>query len=962
MRCAGPGTPDGRRTLMRIVEPSGPATWAAVLDALPIAAFVTGPDASLSYVSSGWKRLTGHDGSTALEAGVETFVHPDDRAAFGANFARARRDGSAYRDEFRLRFGDGAYRYVVSLAEPMRGAHETLAGWFWTITEIHDLRSVNEQLRGAIADAAVGVREAQARARFFERVFDAVDGCLHVLDLAGRLNALSANGLRAFGIADFAAVAGTDWIDFWRGDERAAAIDALAAARGGGRGRFTALRPTGERDVWWEVSVSPVLGVDGEADQLVAVLHDVTEFRQAYRELARSEAVSRVMREAMPGITWTASPDGRLDYVGGSQQRAPAGLDVDRLGDAWLATVHPADRAAVAERWAASVRSGCPYDALFRVLRANGQYRWQLVRALPQYESGAIVRWVGVNIDVDDQRRADEAREQFVRLAEASDDFISISDEHGNAVYVNEAGRRMLDIGSMDETRGTHMLDFFAPGDRAFVAETMLPTIARDGRWLGEYQFRNFRTGGSVPVWYNAFALVDDAGRTTGIGTVSRDLRERLRVEAGLRALAEAGASMYSSLDVAGTVKNVAEAVARTFASFCTVEALDADGRLRTIAAAHRDPAALPLVEAVAAARNLKADHPVARAVRYGDSTLIETVSDDWLEVTGIRSAVGDAVDRLDIRSLIFVPIRSAKDARIFGALCCVMDGSDPRNAYTPEDLRFAVEVAVRAGLALDHASAYEHERRIAVTLQEASLPRVLPLVDHLYLSADYHPGNSEATIGGDWYDAFELDDGRIAVTIGDVLGNGLDAAVTMGKVRQAMRAVASVIPDPNAMLDVADRTVRAVSDDTYATAMAGIFDPRDHTYTFASAGHPGPVVRYPDGRIEEFRSPGIMLGLRLRGETESVRVPAPPGTALVFFTDGLIEATRDLAHGQARLHAALADPAVAAAANPAGALVANVLDGIEATDDVAVLMAEVGPNARFDERRRSAAARAHDP
>ncbi len=242
---------------------------------------------------------------------------------------------------------------------------------------------------------------------------------------------------------------------------------------------------------------------------------------------------------------------------------------------------------------------------------------------------------------------------------------------------------------------------------------------------------------------------------------------------------------------------------------------------------------------------------------------------------------------------------------------------------------------------------ALEHEQRIAFMLQEASLPTTLPAIPNVYLCAYYRPGHSEATIGGDWYDAFLLEDGRLVLTIGDVLGKGLGAAVTMGNIRQAMRAVARLLPDPNALLDAADHTVRSDSalTDVYATALAGIYDPRRQSFSFASAGHPGPVLRHPDGRIEELSSPGTLLGMRNRDEVNTVTIGVPHGSALVFVTDGLLEATRDLDDGVLRVNSAMRSEDVWAAENCAHALVTYVLAGQPATDDVAVLIAEFGPS-----------------
>ncbi len=941
--------------MKRVLDAQDPAkTYAAVLDALPAVAWLAAPDGRVTYVSAEWERFTGADARSIREDGYAQFIHPDDLALVVETWDAARAAGTPYSDQFRFRFGDSAYRWVLSQANPMveDGA---IVGWFGTVSDVHDLHLTQERLKRALADAATDAEVSAARARFVERLMDASDDCIKVLDLDAHLVSMSANGQRALAIMDFLSVAGADWLTFWNGDDRVAATEAVAAARAGGRGRFTGLFAVEGREKWWDVTVTPIVAEDGKPEQLLAVSRDVTDRILATRAIASSEERYRLIGESLPGVTWTATPDGMLDHIVGSESSNRLPVD-ERLGDAWLRTVHPHDLEMVRSRWNASLASGEPYEVIFRVRTIGGTFRWQLVRALAQRaQDGTIVRWIGVNVDVDDQRRADEAREQFVRLAEMSEDFIGIADASGNATYVNAAGRSMLGASEPNDGARINLVDHLTPETRADTIASIQAGLARDGRWAGEVRARH-ASGERIPIWYSTFALFDDAGDETGVASVARDLRGRYRIEAGLRALAEAGAAMYGSLDFDGTMRNVADAVARSFASYALVDALGDDGTIRSVASSHGDPRIVEILGRIAVARNVMPDHPVALALKTGRSTLVPEVPANWMDLNGARAAVGDDVLALDIHSYIVVPIRSSQDGRIFGALSCAMNGDDPRGRYSADDLRFAEEIAVRAALAFDHARAYERERRIAVTLQEASLPARLPTLDHLYLSADYRPGNSEATIGGDWYDAFALEDGRVVITIGDVLGNGLGAAVTMGKVRQAMQSVGLVLPDPNTMLAAADRTVRAHSDEMYATALAGIFDPARHEFTFASAGHPGPALRLPDGSIEEFTAPGIMLGLRSVQPTRTVTIAAPPGSSLVFFTDGLVEATRDIDAGHARVHAAMADLAVAADAEPARALVEHVLGGKPATDDIAVLVAEIGPSARFDERLRTAA------
>ncbi|MBD5633467.1 MAG: PAS domain-containing protein, partial [Candidatus Eremiobacteraeota bacterium] len=741
--------------MIRPLDAQDPAgTYAAVLDALPIVAWVADPGGTVTYVSRGWERFTGNSGDDVFKRNYEFLVFPDDLAGVVAAWDAARATGNTYRDEFRIRHGDASYRWVLSQGDPMRDPGGTIVGWFSTLTDIHALRLAEERMARALETSEANRREAAARAHFVERLMDASDDCIKVLDLNARLLSMSANGQKSLAIMDFKTVEGADWLTFWFGADRVAAEAAVETARAGGRGRFMGLFRVEGRDRWWDVTVTPILDAHDRPEQLLAVSRDVTERVLSNREMTRNEERYRVLGEALPGVTWTATPDGSLDYIGGSAMsvRAPG---ESRVGDAWLDVVHPDDRARAAAAWAACVENGEPYEIHFRVKMAGGAFRWQLARAMPQRdETGSIVRWVGVNVDVDDQHRADEAREQFVRLAEASDDFISIGDEHGNTTYLNAAGRKLLAIGGLRDAPAMQLMNYFTDEDRPYVISEILPALKRDGRWAGEFRLRDFATGEPIPIWYNVFSLFDDTGRTTGMAAVARDLRDRYRVDAGLRALAEAGAAMYGSLDFDGTVQNVADAVARSFASFCTVDTVGADGEIHSVVSKHTDPAIVPLLEELAAARNDNPDDPVARAIDRGESTLVAAFPRDR-PTAGARTEAGERIDALDLRSMLYVPIRSAQDGRIFGALSCYLSGHNARGNYTSEDLRFAEEIAVRAALAFDHARAYERERRIAVTLQEASLPKGLPEIHGLRLSADYRPGNSEATIGGDWYDAF---------------------------------------------------------------------------------------------------------------------------------------------------------------------------------------------------------------
>jgi anti-sigma regulatory factor (Ser/Thr protein kinase) len=261
----------------------------------------------------------------------------------------------------------------------------------------------------------------------------------------------------------------------------------------------------------------------------------------------------------------------------------------------------------------------------------------------------------------------------------------------------------------------------------------------------------------------------------------------------------------------------------------------------------------------------------------------------------------------------------------------------------TPAELE---RVNARLQTSIDEAAAllrrYEREHYIATTFQSASLADIPSALGPLSLSAVYRPGVGDLEIGGDWYDAFRLPDGRTIVSIGDVTGKGLSASIVMAKVRQAIRVAAQVQVAPGAILDAADRALTLEYPNAVVTAFVGVFDDIESVLVYANAGHPSPLVRDAAGTITELRAEGLPLGMRLgsgvpRGEDRHIALES--GTMVVLYTDGLIESTHDYGEGERRLREALAEPGLFESNDPAQRLHDRVLhDGIR--DDVAILVA----------------------
>jgi anti-sigma regulatory factor (Ser/Thr protein kinase) len=261
----------------------------------------------------------------------------------------------------------------------------------------------------------------------------------------------------------------------------------------------------------------------------------------------------------------------------------------------------------------------------------------------------------------------------------------------------------------------------------------------------------------------------------------------------------------------------------------------------------------------------------------------------------------------------------------------------DPQRSFDPGDYDMARELARRGAVALENARAYDRERRVADALQSAFLPSTLPKIPGLIFDAVYSPGAAESSIGGDWYDAFQLGDGRVAISIGDVAGRGLRAAVVMGRVREAIRAFALQELGPDEILSAVERVLRLSEVETMVTALVGVVDPRAHTLTFANAGHPPPLLASADGDIETLELEGIPLGIFEDIGRPTRTVVFADDAYLVFYTDGLIELERDVIAGVETLRRAVSGCVVAGRCSASAVYEAVAGDRV-ADDDVAIL------------------------
>ncbi|GHJ34566.1 SpoIIE family protein phosphatase [Streptomyces sp. TS71-3] len=307
---------------------------------------------------------------------------------------------------------------------------------------------------------------------------------------------------------------------------------------------------------------------------------------------------------------------------------------------------------------------------------------------------------------------------------------------------------------------------------------------------------------------------------------------------------------------------------------------------------------------------------PYLGVLREGRSLLspiLEVGRGTWLDHDAVRR---QRVLETGIHSMMTIPLRAR--GKVLGI--AVFARNDNVAPFSQSDLLLAEELAIQASLSLDNAHRYTRERAAALTLQRSLLPERLSGGSAVDLASRYLPSDRHEGVGGDWMDTIELPGGRIALVMGDVVGHGIHAAATMGRLRTAVHTLAVLDQRPAALLDhLNDVTVQLAQSGTWTTdfpsisgasCLYAVYDPAEHVCTVARAGHPPPMLVTPDGRASIVDTPvGPPIGIST-GPYESVDLELPEGSLLALYTDGLVESRRmDIDAGLDRLLAALERP-----------------------------------------------------
>ncbi|GGX01718.1 hypothetical protein GCM10010297_24200 [Streptomyces malachitofuscus] len=538
---------------------------------------------------------------------------------------------------------------------------------------------------------------------------------------------------------------------------------------------------------------------------------------------------------------------------------------------------------------------------------------------------------------------------------------LAVLDTDLRFVWVNEPLDRLVPLG---DRLGRQVHEVLPPAEAALFQEKMR-TVLDTGRPVMDCEFVTTSDDPERARAISAsfFGMRDRRDRTVGILYMLIDVTERRRAQERLALLNDAGARIGSTLDVRRTAQELADETVPALADFVAVDLLDSVMRGEEPAPG---PVGMAPVIRRAGQASVRAGCPegslaVGEAVRRAPSspvthcllesrTLVERTLDrtasPWVTED---PSLGASLLEYDFRSLMVVPVRAR------GVTLGVATFARSRRfaPFDDDDVRLAEEIVSRAAVCVDNARRFTRERTASRAMQQFLLPQALSGGSALEVASWYQPAGVPSGVGGDWFDVVPLSGARVALVVGDVVGHGMNAAATMGRLRAAVRTLANLDLPPDELLAHLDDLViglMGAHDDSEpaaaegagfmgATCLYAVYDPVGRRCTLARAGHLPPVLVTPGHAAEVLDLPaGPPLGLGYL-PFESVELEIAEGSLLAFYTDGLVEtADRDIDVGISRLGQALTEPGTALEEIGRGA-VDTLLTG-PPPDDAALLLA----------------------
>ncbi|GGW40441.1 SpoIIE family protein phosphatase [Streptomyces xantholiticus] len=577
-----------------------------------------------------------------------------------------------------------------------------------------------------------------------------------------------------------------------------------------------------------------------------------------------------------------------------------------------------------------------------QVTRDEGIREWYLVAA-PAEE---VVQW-----EID--------RSVLDGLFRRSPIGLSVHDPELNILRINRAIARLGGV-STEQARGHRIGDFLIRAD-AETVDMGLREVLRTGTPMIFTEQPCRVPGASGKERYvsvSAFRMEDSAGRVLGVTQLVEDVTDGHQARRRLALLTEAGATIGTTLDVQTTAQELVQAAVPGLADCVSVDLLEAISRgeepvadggvgpVRRTAYRSVTPETEHLLFPVGTVNSFPKESPQARCLATGRPVL-----EPFIDISDRVTAPGDEVPEAAhaVHSLMVVPLTARGLVLGFVSLW----RSRLPEPFEDDDLTLAGELASRAAVSLDNARRFTQQHRAALALQRRLLPRELPAHPAVVVAHRYMPAGGATGVGGDWFDVIPLSGARVALVVGDVVGHGINAAATMGRLRTAVHTLADLDLEPDEVLSHLDDLVTRLAGEQEediegapgeqvvgATCLYAVYDPVTRHCAVARAGHPPPAVVTPEGEVSITDLPaGPPLGLGGL-PFEAAELTLAEGSVLALYTNGLLDvAQQDMEAGLSKLCATLAGPG-----RPVEEMAQAVVDELlpaRPTDDVALLLAQ---------------------
>jgi PAS domain S-box-containing protein len=447
----------------------------------------------------------------------------------------------------------------------------------------------------------------------------------------------------------------------------------------------------------------------GDPVRMMGTVLDITENKRAAEAVQRSEREFRELAESMPQIVWATSADGQNIYF--NQQWVDyTGLTLEEShGEGWIKPFHPDDRQRAWDAWQRAVQHHDTYSLECRLRRADGVYRWWLIRGVPLLSAnGEIRKWFGTCTDIEQIKHIEQELKDVNAFLDAIIENIPITlfikeSQSLRFVRFNRAGEDLLGwprqtfIGKTDyDFWPRAQADFFTEKDRETLNGGKVVDIAEEPVETRHQGVRFLHTK-KVPIH-------DAEGHPIYLLGISEDITERRRIEKERQFLAEANVALSTSLDYEETLATVAQLVVRDFADWCIVEIMEEHehlGRLKVTSANPANAAVCARLEQVPLDRNRP--YLGRSVVEKKQPLFIEQVSSEYLESVAQSPEHLRALRSVSPRSLMAVPLLMR--GHLLGTIAFV--SSTPSRLYGPGDLRLALALADRAAVAIENARLY---------------------------------------------------------------------------------------------------------------------------------------------------------------------------------------------------------------------------------------------------------------